>query len=26
VDISQVQGSGAGGRVTVRDVQQAANQ
>jgi hypothetical protein len=26
VDLSQVQGSGAGGRVTVRDVQQAANQ
>ena len=26
VDINQVQGSGADGRVTVRDVQQAANQ
>jgi pyruvate/2-oxoglutarate dehydrogenase complex dihydrolipoamide acyltransferase (E2) component len=26
VDLSQVQGSGADGRITVRDVQQAANQ
>jgi pyruvate/2-oxoglutarate dehydrogenase complex dihydrolipoamide acyltransferase (E2) component len=26
VDLSQIEGSGAGGRVTVRDVMDAANQ
>jgi pyruvate/2-oxoglutarate dehydrogenase complex dihydrolipoamide acyltransferase (E2) component len=26
VDLSQVQGSGAGGRITIRDVQSAAKQ
>jgi pyruvate/2-oxoglutarate dehydrogenase complex dihydrolipoamide acyltransferase (E2) component len=26
VDLSQVQGSGAGGRITIKDVQGAANQ
>jgi pyruvate/2-oxoglutarate dehydrogenase complex dihydrolipoamide acyltransferase (E2) component len=26
VDLSQVEGSGAGGRITIRDVQRAANQ